>query len=161
MRLAGWGRRCTTDITGSHIMVDTSLCSVGPQRDCRRDGPIRLKLPQVLPKAQDEEVAGTLIPADVDLASSCGKVMLHSCGGSAPLQPAKVRLDSSSCSLLQILMQQHLATMMMHEATQQVPWAQRRQLAGWTWSGHAADSFCEADHVGLRALGAPAIWHLP
>ena len=112
--------RCQKYTAGKHTMIDTHSCSIGPQRDCRRDGPIRLKLPQVQPKRQDEEVAGTLIPADVDLASSCSKVLLHSCVGTTPLQPAKVWLElsqsldqSSPCSSI-------LHRRLMRKVTQQV-----------------------------------------
>ncbi|KAK9827535.1 hypothetical protein WJX74_009051 [Apatococcus lobatus] len=63
--------------------------TAGPRRDCRKDGPIQMKLPQVPLIPQDEEVAGTLMPAQVDLASSCSKVLLHAAVRPGPLQASK------------------------------------------------------------------------
>ena len=50
------------------------------KRDCRRDGPIRMKLPKQAANLREEEVAGTVMPANTTSASSCAKVLLHSTG---------------------------------------------------------------------------------
>ena len=74
----------------SHCQGNLITLGAGPRRDCRRDGPIRMKLPQVPPKLQDEEVAGTLVPARVEHASSCSRLLLHTASRSAPSQASMV-----------------------------------------------------------------------